>query len=68
MENKTKIVNGKEYELTDNGGGCSVCDLRLIGLNKFVHGEVSECVKLTDGICSKNMGSYFKLKSLIISI
>ena len=65
---KTKTVNGKEYELTDNGGGCSVCDLQLIGINNFVHGEVSECVKLTDSVCTKNMGSYFKLKPLKISI
>ena len=60
---KTLIkIEGKTYELTNKGFGCSACD--LIELNKLEPGEVAECVKLTDGLClNMNIhGLNFKLK------
>ena len=61
-QTKTIEVNGETLELIKHGGGCCVCHLRQIGIENFKFGEVSECVKLTKGICVKSMGSHFKLK------
>jgi len=61
-ENQTIEVNGKTLELIPSGGGCCTCYLKRVGINNFAFGKVAECVKITNGICVKSMGSYFKLK------
>jgi len=61
-ENQTIELNGEILELISSGGGCCTCYLKHIGINSFAFGKVSECVKITNGLCVKSMGSHFKLK------
>jgi len=59
---KTIELNKETLELITDGGGCCVCHLRNVGVENFEFGKIAECVRLTNNLCTKNMGSYFKLK------
>lgn len=61
-EKITFELNGETLELVSNGGGCCACRLNSIGVDNFAFGEIAECVKITNNLCTKSMGAYFKLK------
>jgi hypothetical protein len=59
---KTIELNGRQYELTNKGLGCTFCD--LVELEPIKFNGVSECVIKTEGKCLNldNPGLNFKLK------
>ena len=61
MSKITKTIDGKTYELTNSGEGCTTCHLvTLFPIPK--NGEVAECVKQTNSACLSIVGSNFKIK------